>query len=535
MTLSYRDFFSKFYDKLPGAAWIYYTSENDYIYVYPQTTDEFRYTDALKSVVFYTIATPENDPSRAALWSPVYLDEAGKGFMVTLSSPIYHEDEFWGVLSLDLTTETLGDLMVGGYDTYIMDQTGSVIASGQALDFSEGVEGLGSLIGVSENDVTAVQEMESGTVKMVGARYYYKYDFSAAPWTFVSTVPAAQIAGEAALISLPVFLIGILLFMAIGEAESRKDAEEKAKKLAITDQLTGLNNRFYLDSVIEKYFQSSDRYDEALSVAMFDLDHFKNVNDKWGHDVGDEVLKMTAETAKDLLRESDHIVRLGGEEFLILLPRTDSRGAFGVSEKIRMALEERAHPVAGVTTASFGIAERVKGEAYSNLYRRADEALYMAKQGGRNCVYSFDSIEDRPANSVIVKWREDWSCGNIMIDLQHRELIELTNETVPLTLHAAEYEKVEQKLDMIVEKLAEHFEYEERVMKRANYPGLGEHSGIHRQLLSRAEQRREAYRQGESNQTTLFAFAMKEIMITHLIEEDIKYFPYLRSQIRNAT
>ncbi|NCB51693.1 MAG: sensor domain-containing diguanylate cyclase [Clostridia bacterium] len=414
MTLSYLDFFSEFYSKLPGATWIYYTSENDYVYLYPQVPEEFVYTDELKSVAFYTVAMPENDPSRAAVWSPVYLDEVGKGFMVTLSSPIYYEDDFWGVLSLDLTTETLGELMVGKYDAFLIDQSGSVIAAGQELDFSKGVEGLGSLLGVPENSVQNVQEIASGTVERIGTRYYYKYDFSAAPWTLIVTAPTTEVAGKAAVFSLPVFIIGILLFFAIGEAESRRSAAVKATNMAITDQLTGLNNRFYLDAIIEKYFQSSDRYDEALSVATFDLDHFKNVNDKWGHDTGDEVLKMTADTAKRLLRDSDHIVRLGGEEFLILLPRTDSKGAFEVSEKIRMALAETAHPVAGVTTASFGIAERVKGEAYSNLYRRADEALYMAKEGGRNCIYSFDAIEERPANSVIVKWSENWTwlCGN---------------------------------------------------------------------------------------------------------------------------
>lgn len=535
MTLSYLDFFSEFYNKLPGATWIYYTSENDYIYLYPQVPDEFRYTDALKNVAFYTVATPESDPSRAAVWSHVYLDEAGEGFMVTLSSPIYDEDEFWGVLSLDLTTETLGNLLVGSYDAFVIDRAGCVIAAGQAPDFSKGVESLSGLLDVPANSVQYVQEMESGTVERIGTRYYYKYDFTAAPWTLVMTAPTTEIVGKAAMSSLPVLIIGFLLFIAIREAENRRNAEEKATKLAITDQLTGLNNRCYLDAAIEKYFQSSDRYSEALSVITFDLDHFKYVNDIWGHDIGDEVLKMTSETAKNLLRESDSIFRLGGEEFLVLLPRTDREGAFQVAEKIRKALEGKPHPAAGVTTASFGIAEKVKGEAYSNLYRRADEALYMAKEGGRNCVYSFDSIDDRPANSVIVKWNESWSSGNTMVDLQHRELIEMTNEIIPLTLHLADSKKVEQKLDTIVRKLAEHFEYEERVMKKVGYRGLQEHSRIHQELLAHAEQRREAYQQNEANPMTLFTFMMKEVMINHLVEEDTKYFPYVRNEVQNVT
>ncbi|NCB51694.1 MAG: hypothetical protein EOM54_07430 [Clostridia bacterium] len=86
---------------------------------------------------------------------------------------------------------------------------------------------------------------------------------------------------------------------------------------------------------------------------------------------------------------------------------------------------------------------------------------------------------------------------------------------------------MERKLDVVVRKLAEHFECEERVMKEAGYPGFEEHSRIHQALLDRAEKRLEAYEQGDANQTTLFAFMMKEIMINHMIEEDMKYYPYI--------
>ena len=166
------------------------------------------------------------------------------------------------------------------------------------------------------------------------------------------------------------------------ERELRKLTEE----MAVTDKLTGLNNRHYLEKIIESILTKSDRYDEKVSLAIFDLDHFKQVNDTMGHPAGDIVLKQTASIAKSLIRTSDTLIRFGGEEFLILMPHTNSEGAVSVAEKIRMILEKNIHPGIGAVTASFGISERNKDESFNSWYSRADRALYNAKESGRNRV-----------------------------------------------------------------------------------------------------------------------------------------------------
>ncbi|MGL5269402.1 MAG: sensor domain-containing diguanylate cyclase, partial [Selenomonadaceae bacterium] len=185
-----------------------------------------------------------------------------------------------------------------------------------------------------------------------------------------------------------VLLSGVLLWWQIRRqymfAEQLQQKQWQLEQLSYHDQLTGVKNRHYLDEIIAGEMARADRYKEPLSMLIFDLDHFKKVNDTWGHPVGDLVLKHTAEIIGDRIRKADILVRIGGEEFVVLMPETRLAGAREAAESLREALVANEHPIAGKVTASFGVAERMKIEPFSYWYRRADEALYRAKQGGRN-------------------------------------------------------------------------------------------------------------------------------------------------------
>ncbi|WP_425407011.1 GGDEF domain-containing protein [Hwanghaeella sp.] len=169
-------------------------------------------------------------------------------------------------------------------------------------------------------------------------------------------------------------------------AETLEVERQRAEKLSITDRLTGLNNRQKLDQVIADELDRAKRYDHPLSVIMFDVDHFKSVNDTHGHLVGDEVLIKLAETVTKTIRSVDICGRWGGEEFIVICPETAEAGCAEVAEKIRKAIEKTDFPVVGTKTASFGIAEYRKGESADAIIHRADQALYGAKQLGRNRV-----------------------------------------------------------------------------------------------------------------------------------------------------
>ena len=174
-------------------------------------------------------------------------------------------------------------------------------------------------------------------------------------------------------------LIAILFGMHIDETE-------KIKKLATTDALTGCLNRMQGMNIVESEMLRSKRYNISLALILLDLDHFKKVNDTWGHPIGDQVLKLVAERIRKNIRSSDSLIRLGGEEFIIFAPETNIAEAALLAEKVRKVLEETDHSTAGKVTVSLGVAEHIQPESFKQWYVRTDAALYEAKNSGRNRV-----------------------------------------------------------------------------------------------------------------------------------------------------
>lgn len=168
--------------------------------------------------------------------------------------------------------------------------------------------------------------------------------------------------------------------------EEMKVKNQKLEALAVTDELTGAYNRHFFEDKTVEVIETSNSNSTPISMVIMDLDHFKRVNDTWGHPVGDEVLKQAAKVAQKMIRKSDFLVRLGGEEFVILMPETNGMKAFHFAEKIRQGLEQNHIPIVGQVTGSFGVAEKIKGESLQTWYKRMDEALYQAKETGRNRV-----------------------------------------------------------------------------------------------------------------------------------------------------
>jgi diguanylate cyclase (GGDEF)-like protein len=173
--------------------------------------------------------------------------------------------------------------------------------------------------------------------------------------------------------------------------------QQKLAEQAITDELTGLKNRRAFDERLQEEFHRAQRYADPVSLIMLDLDHFKHVNDRYGHPFGDVVLRGAAEQIRTSTRDPDICARYGGEEFAVILPKTHLPGAVSVAERIWKQLGERHYtPPAGVgpavhITASLGISFYPSKDITTPelLLRFADEALYQAKRAGRNtiCLY----------------------------------------------------------------------------------------------------------------------------------------------------
>jgi len=157
---------------------------------------------------------------------------------------------------------------------------------------------------------------------------------------------------------------------------------------ADTDGLTGLDNRRKTERMLEQEFDRALRYGRPLSLVMFDVDNFKQINDTAGHPVGDLVLAGIARRIKRKMRITDHLGRWGGEEFMLICPETDTEGAMQIAERMRRAIRRKGFSTAGTVTASFGIG-CYSGEGNVDvLVERADQHLYAAKQRGRDCVVS---------------------------------------------------------------------------------------------------------------------------------------------------
>lgn len=177
----------------------------------------------------------------------------------------------------------------------------------------------------------------------------------------------------------------LMRFIKVVSAELEASIED-ATHLAVTDQLTRLANRLQLDYVLEQQVKLANRYATQLSIILLDMDYFKQINDSFGHLVGDKVLVKVAQTIQANIRDADIAGRWGGEEFLLVVPNTGVRSAALLAEKLRHALACIDLPIAERTTASFGVAEFVQGDNPETLVARADAALYAAKTAGRNRV-----------------------------------------------------------------------------------------------------------------------------------------------------
>jgi len=173
----------------------------------------------------------------------------------------------------------------------------------------------------------------------------------------------------------------------------------KARTEAFTDALTGLHNRHAFDRRLQEEYARWNRYTNPLSMIVVDVDHFKKVNDTYGHLAGDKVLHVIGTHLKNSTRQVDFTARYGGEEFVVLLPEADLEGARSVAEKIRLAVEQKPFRSGNSRvniTVSCGVASFQQGDGRKTPFERADEALYLAKRSGRNRCCTEKQIASKP-------------------------------------------------------------------------------------------------------------------------------------------
>jgi len=185
----------------------------------------------------------------------------------------------------------------------------------------------------------------------------------------------------------PILVSGIVFDISKNKALEQKllEANEKLNEMVITDELTGAYNRRFLNNKLKEEIERSERTEEPFSLIMFDIDHFKRINDVFGHDCGDVVLKSISKIVKERIRKIDNFCRWGGEEFVILIPNTEKNSAFLLAEELRKIIACNKMEGIDSVTASFGVASYSVGDNSDSIIKRADDLMYLAKIQGRNC------------------------------------------------------------------------------------------------------------------------------------------------------
>lgn len=308
------------------------------------------------------------------------------------------------------------------------------------------------------------------------------------------------------------------------------------EQLSATDPLTGAWNRAHFDKTIAIELSRSARYLQPLALIFFDIDHFKRVNDDYGHAVGDVVLCELVKVVRTAIRGSDLLFRWGGEEFVILAPSTSYRCAASLAETVRARIEQHVIEGAGHITVSLGVAEYVGGESETACLQRADAAMYAAKNSGRNRVVVDQHgnsdlwAADQGATILHLSWHESYACGEATIDQQHGRLFELANTLINAAFKRdSNPRQFEDALNQLLAHVVRHFADEEAILARHHYADLEIQARAHKLLIEHALRLRDAAAAGGVTIGELVDFLADEVVARHMLKVDREFYPLFKT------
>jgi len=337
-----------------------------------------------------------------------------------------------------------------------------------------------------------------------------------------------QLLVDAALSFFATFCVILLTQMRL--EEELQDARQSAERASRTDSLTGLWNRYHFEGEARREMERAKRYGHPCSVFLFDIDHFKQVNDNYGHLVGDQVLRELAGRTREAMRASDLVCRWGGEEFIVLLP-AGVDAAMAAAEKLRREVAETPFTTVGTVTISVGAAQLQQQDDLASWTLRADQALYRAKARGRNRVER-EAGSDNRVSPLSLQWNAGFSSGDPVIDSQHKALFEKANLLLERCA-AEDLPGVRQLMKVFLEETNRHFAYEEAVLATMGYPQLEAHRREHNRLRERGRKLLAAASgSGETGDilSDLSAFVVRELALGHIAEEDVRYVETIQGQ-----
>jgi len=365
------------FGSIPDLKWVYYLSNNGFSYTVPHFPINQHYLkEQTYQKEYWVKAIPDNNPEKRLVMSSLYQDEAGKGYVTTFSEPVYVSGKFRGIVALDVSMDSFNNVLATNSiigDSFLVDENNLIFAS-------DATENQGKELNLPDFNTTLNTKYQG-----MDGYDYIKNEVLPNELVFVYRIKRTEqyqiilnrsireliLLFSSLVMAYMIYYFRILIF--------------RVGTLANTDPLTQLLNRRAMENAVIPLVNLNSRYDQEMCFLLADIDHFKQVNDTYGHTVGDDVLVSITEVLNSCLRSSDLVSRHGGEEFLIVLPQTDLESGILLADRIRTSIEKLRtgeHQVA--VTTSIGCVEIRKDEDYDSAISRADKMLYKAKTNGRN-------------------------------------------------------------------------------------------------------------------------------------------------------
>lgn len=372
---------------------VYYASKHNFCTSYPFLwSDQFMWSAAMLEKPLWQYATPALNPEKKLFFTPLHRSAQKEEVLVTVGHPFYDKDKFLGTVNLDIAVALENAFLESKnlhHGTYvIVSQENEIIAASNLEEYDD--EKIFRATQLLSKEILDSAVTDNGHLSL-GSQYVYVKAFEDIPWKLYYVKDKLDIYVNSLYYVGMMFVVILLLFRVKTLIKRLSVSRNELEQQALTDPMTKLYNRRYLSEVTAHLLGLMRRNRGHITVVMLDIDKFKNINDTYGHQAGDDVIIKLAQTLKKFTRVSDVTCRLGGEEFLILLPETVMEGGCSMAETLRREVERLAITLDNGTelrfTISLGVAEVNSDDRnFDAAMTRADAALYEAKESGRNRV-----------------------------------------------------------------------------------------------------------------------------------------------------
>ena len=314
------------------------------------------------------------------------------------------------------------------------------------------------------------------------------------------------------------------------DIRAQKDKLLKMESLHETDTLTGLPNRASLERMVESVLAKDYNEERVHSLIMVDLDLLKEVNDSYGHQAGDDVLREFSAVLKESMRKIDVVFRWGGDEFLIFARNTDSPTAIQIAERLRKIIADKQFSLSVQLTASFGVAQLRKDETFEKWFRRTDFCLSKAKKDGRNLVVDWDSFVNLIWRQRKIPWIHILESGNIALDNEHRYLLNRINMLFEMMDSKPSSPDQLEIISQFVIEYKRHMDNEERLFQNTEFPFITHHIEEHHRIQDELSKHQHRLQSGLTDYFSIVDYVVREVFVYHMTMEDTKFYPYLKTR-----